>query len=72
MSSPSSIYIKETEIYWILFLQSTHSVELWSKIFCSLMPLQENGCNITDIEKEKTVPFEDNDNPHQSLPWEFN
>ena len=35
------------------------------------MPLQENGCNITDIEKEKTVPFEDNDNPHQSLPWEL-
>ena len=48
-----------------------NSVELWSKIFCSLLPLQENGCNITDIEKEESVPFEDNDNPHQSLPWKL-
>ena len=45
-----------------------NSVELWSKIYCSLLPLQENGCNITDIGKEDSVPFEDNDNPHQSLP----
>ena len=48
-----------------------NSVELWSKIFCSLLPLQENGCNITDIEKEESVPFEDNDNPHQSRPWKL-
>ena len=48
-----------------------NSVELWSKIFCSLLPLQENGCNIADIEKEESVPFEDNDNPHQSLPWKL-
>ena len=43
---------------------------MWSKVFCSLLPLQENGCNITEIEKEESVPFEDNDNPHQSVPWE--
>ena len=48
-----------------------NSVELWSNIFCSLLPLQENGCNITDIEKEESVPFEDNDNPHQSRPWKL-
>ena len=48
-----------------------NSVELWSKIYCSLLPLQENGCNITDIEKEESVPFEGNDNPHQSLPREL-
>ena len=48
-----------------------NSVELWSKIFCSLLPLQENGCNSTEIEKEESVPFEDNDNPHQSLPWKL-
>ena len=47
-----------------------NSVELWSKIYCSLMPLQENGCNITDIEKEKTVPFGNKDNPYQFLPGE--
>ena len=48
-----------------------NSVELWSKIYCSLLPLQENGCNITDIGKEESVPFEGNDNPHQSLPWQL-
>ena len=47
-----------------------NSVELWSKIYCSLMPLQENGCNITDIEKEKIVPFGNKDNPYQFLPGE--
>ena len=34
------------------------------------MPLQENGCNITDIEKEKIVPFGNKDNPYQFLPGE--
>ena len=47
-----------------------NSVELWSKIYCSLMPLQENGCNITDIEKEKIFPFGNKDNPYQFLPGE--
>lgn len=47
------------------------SVELWSKIFCSLLPLQENGCNITDIGKKESAPSKDNDNLHQSLPWEL-
>ena len=36
-----------------------------------MLPLQENGCNSTEIEKEESVPFEDNDNPHQSLPWKL-
>ena len=40
-------------------------------IYCSLLPLQENGCNITDIGKEESVPFDGNDNPHQSLPWQL-
>ena len=48
-----------------------NSVELWSKIYGSLLPIQEYGCNITDIENEESVPFEDNDNPRQSLPWEL-
>ena len=48
-----------------------NSAELWSKIYGSLLPIQENGCNITDIEREESVPFEDNNNPHQSVPWEL-
>ena len=48
-----------------------NSVELWSKIYCSLLPIQGNLCNSTDIEKEESAPFEDNDNPHQSLLWEL-
>ena len=45
-----------------------NSVELWSKIYCSLLPVPENGCSITDLDKKEAVPVEDNDNPHQSLP----
>ena len=45
-----------------------NSVELWSKIYCSLLPVQENGCSITDFDKKEAVPVEDNDNPRQSLP----